>query len=212
MTPDPDARFVNDIMARLASARDMDKVEARLLVFRAQTGLCRGAIYAWGKPPASPDPHAPQTADLAVVGTATLAVGEKLLLEIRPPASGYLTVFHLGSSGRIVRLFPGAGSRADNRVAAGRVYTLPGDLLPAVRLGGAWIQRGPATAVSGLPERLLAIVTREPVDLLPRDLHEDLPVVPVRGGLGSVEEVVARLFQLPAEAWGYGLVQAEVVP
>lgn len=140
--------------------------------------------------------------------TNAIAVGDLLRLELRSDTDGYLHLFDFGTSGRVLKLFPNPRfATADNRIEAGRTYAMPGELLPVP----AFAVSGPTTAESGRLERLLAVVTRDPVDLSEAAVGGAGAAFATRGGFDAAEEAVASLFDLPDGDWTYGLLETEVI-
>ena len=140
--------------------------------------------------------------------TNSIAVGDRLRLELQSDIDGYLALFDFGTSGRFTKLFPNPGlATTNNRIVAGKSYAAPGELLPIPDFRVS----GPTTAESGRRERLLVIVTRNPVDLSESAGLDAGTAFATRGGLGAVEETVSSLLDLPEEDWSYGLLETEVV-
>jgi len=148
-----------------------------------------------------------------------LTVGEHIRFEGVSPMTGYVHLFNLGTSGKCIKLAP-SEECPNNRIEAGRVLELPSEQF--VRMSdfknGVWFEEGPTTAEAGHPERILAIVTREDIELECEDLHPDLEshrLYTARGARGPgfggpVQRNRARLFQLPPDSWEYGLISLEV--
>lgn len=140
--------------------------------------------------------------------TNSIAVGDRLRLELRSDMDGYLTLFDFGTSGRFTKLFPNpALSTVDNHIEGGKTYAAPGELLPIPD----FMVSGPTTAESGRMERLLVIVTRNPVNLSESAILNAGTAFATRGNIGSVEETVASLLHFPEEEWSYGLLETEIV-
>ena len=138
----------------------------------------------------------------------SIAVGDRLRLELRSDMDGYLTLFDFGTSGRFSKLFPCPElSTMDNHIEAGKTYAAPGELLPIPDFRVF----GPTTAESGRCERLLVIVTRTPVELSESAILNTGNAFSTRGGFGSVEEAVSSLLDIPGNDWTYGLLETEVV-
>ncbi|MDO5675841.1 MAG: DUF4384 domain-containing protein [bacterium] len=129
-----------------------------------------------------------------------LYIGETVSFSVHTPASGYLRLFNFGSSGRCLRLFPNNGEPS---------FFRQGQLL-AIPAQGRWFDvNGPATDVSGYPDRLFAL-------LLDRDVIYDLAGLDPRleaGSRGSFGGEVRRsrspLFEMPSANWEYGLLEYE---
>lgn len=140
--------------------------------------------------------------------TNSIAVGDRLRLELRSDMDGYLSLFDFGTSGRFTKLFPNpALSTVDNHIEAGKTYAAPGELLPIPD----FLVSGPTTAESGRKERLLVIVTRNPVDLSESAVLGAGASFATRGGFAAVEEAVSSLLDIPEDEWTYGLLETEVV-
>ena len=138
----------------------------------------------------------------------SIAVGDRLRLELQSDMDGYLTLFDFGTSGRFTKLFPNpALSTVDNHIEAGKTYAAPGELLPIPD----FMVSGPTTAESGRMERLLVIVTRNPVDLSESAVLGAGAAFATRGDFAAVEETVSSLFDIPEDEWTYGLLETEVV-
>lgn len=137
-----------------------------------------------------------------------IAVGDRLRLSLRSDVPGYLHFFDFGTSGRSAKLFPcPALSTVDNRIEAGRTYSAPGELLPIPD----FLVSGPTTAETGRKERLLVVVTRNPIELPLSAVEPAAAAFATRGGFAAVEEAVGSLLDLPAEDWTYGLLETEVI-
>lgn len=137
----------------------------------------------------------------------TIRIGDRLRLELKSDMGGYLTIFDFMTSGRFAKLFPCPEiSTFDNRVEAGKTYKAPGELLPIPD----FCVSGPTTAESGRKERLLVIVTRNPIELSESAVLGAGSTFATRGGFGAVEESVSSLLDLPEDEWTYGLLEAEI--
>src|ERR1700754_2788851 len=55
---------------------------------------------------------------------ATYGVGETLRMAVKANEDAYVTVFNVGTSGKVTQLFPN-GYQADNRIRAGQVLEVP---------------------------------------------------------------------------------------
>lgn len=138
----------------------------------------------------------------------SIAVGDRLRLELQSDIDGYLTLFDFGTSGRFTKLFPNpALSTVDNHIEAGKTYAAPGELLPIPD----FLVFGPTTEESGRKERLLVIVTRNPVDLSEAAVLGAGTSFATRGGFAAVEETVSSLLDIPEDEWTYGLLETEVI-
>ena len=141
-----------------------------------------------------------------------LHVGDQMTLRLKSPRSGYLTLFNFGTSGRVSKIFPHpALGTTDNHVKAGCVYMLPGALMsPDVLPDGAWEEQGPVSSRTGLPERILAVLTDERVALDETCFGAQVGRVLTRGGFDVVEESISSILDLPRGAWTWGMVEAAV--
>lgn len=138
----------------------------------------------------------------------SIAVGDRIRLELRSDMSGYLTIFDFMTSGRFAKLFPCPQlATFDNRIEAGKTYKAPGELLPIPDFRVS----GPTTAESGRKERLLVVVTRHSIDLSESAVLNTGTAFATRGGFGAVEEAVSSLLNLPEDEWTYGLLETEIV-
>lgn len=142
-----------------------------------------------------------------------LRIGDKLTLKLRSARKGYLTLFNLGSSGHVIKMFPNAAfGTTTNFIEANRLYSLPGELMDARYLDeGFWGEAGPVSSETGLPERILAILTDDPVDLSAEALGGLASRVGTRGGFAAVEEAISSVFDLREGTWCHGFVEANVV-
>ena len=140
-----------------------------------------------------------------------LRIGDKMTLRLKSPRSGYLTLFNIGTSGRVSKIFPHpAFGTTQKRIDAGRVYMLPGELMPAdVLPDGVWKETGPLSQLNGLPESVVAIVTDTPVDLDEQCFGAGSRML-TRGGFAAVEESISSILDLPAGSWIWGGVEAVV--
>ena len=141
-----------------------------------------------------------------------LHVGDRMTLRLKSPRSGYLTLFNFGTSGRVSKIFPHpAFGMTSNHVKAGCVYMLPGALMSADILpDGEWEEQGPVSSSTGLPERILAVLTDKPVELDETCFGAQVGRVLTRGGFDVVEESISSLLDLPHGSWIWGMVEAAV--
>lgn len=141
-----------------------------------------------------------------------LRIGDRLTLTLRSARKGYLTLFNLGSSGRVLKMFPNAAfGTTTNLIEANRLYSLPGELMDARNLkDGFWGETGPVSAETGQPERVLAILTDDPVDLSEEALGGVASSIGTRGGFAAVEEKISSIFALREGTWCHGFVEARV--
>lgn len=145
-------------------------------------------------------------------GRDVLRIGDKLTLCLRSARKGYLTLFNLGSSGQVIKMFPNAAfGTTTNFIEANRLYTVPGELMEAKYLKqGFWGEAGPTSSKTGLPERILAILTDDPVALSAEALRSLASRSSTRGGFAAVEEEISSIFDLRAGTWCHGFVEAMV--
>ena len=146
-------------------------------------------------------------------GRDVLRIGDKLTLKLRSARKGYLTLFNLGSSGNVLKMFPNAAfGTTSNFIEANRLYSLPGELMDARYLDeGFWGEAGPVSSETGLPEGILAILTDDDVDLSAEALGGLASRVGTRGGFAAVEEAISSVFDLREGTWCHGFVEAKVV-
>lgn len=146
-------------------------------------------------------------------GRDVLRIGDKLTLKLRSARKGYLTIFNLGSSGNVLKMFPNAAfGTTSNFIEANRLYSLPGELMDARYLDeGFWGEAGPVSSETGLPEGILAILTDDDVDLSAEALGGLASRVGTRGGFAAVEEAISSVFDLREGTWCHGFVEAKVV-
>ena len=130
--------------------------------------------------------------------------GDKLKMRVTSGMAGYLTIVNLGTTGQIVKMFP--LGNVDNHIEAAREYKIPDDfnLVDNGRKVYGWkITKGSANAET--PERILAIVTTDPLSLSAEAFNS-------RGGFSGIEEVVSdiRMLLPEKETWTFGLLEAWV--
>ena len=130
--------------------------------------------------------------------------GETLKLCVTSSKAGYLTIVNLGTTGQVVKMFP--LGNVDNHIEAAREYKIPDDFNLVENRGkitGWEIASGSASAE--IPERIVAIVTADPLSLSEAAFK-------LRGGFGTVEEVVSDIRMLLTEkgTWTFGLLEAWV--
>ncbi len=104
--------------------------------------------------------------------------GDILNVTVRSNQSGYLTIFDFSPDGRAQIIFPNSYHES-NFIEGEKEYTIPGDLLPFQF----------KVAPPDGEELLYAVVTQEPYDLIPGQIHDFSEVFPQLSGSG---EVVAR--------------------
>ena len=103
--------------------------------------------------------------DIRVVPTnkdTRYRIGDKISVRFQSTRDCYLTLMNIGTSGKLIILFPNALHR-DNRISANQVYEIPGH-----EYDFEYQLQGPP----GI-ERLKAIATLEKVDLLEVQLASD---------------------------------------
>ena len=139
-------------------------------------------------------------------------IGDRLTLRLKSPRSGYLTLFNFGTSGGVSKIFPHpAFGTVRNLIEAGKVYMLPGELMPASALpDGEWEELGPTTSSTGFPERVVAVLTDENVELDEQCFGQQVGNVLTRGGFDAVEESISSILDLPSGSWIWGAVEAAV--
>lgn len=172
----------------------------------------RGVITPKPVPVDAPQGNPEASTGFQTVGS--LPVGARIRFSGLVPALGHLHLFNLGTSGTCTMLFP-KECRA-NAVSPNDVFELPSpSLFPMCE---SFDVTKPTTAESGAPERLLAILTLDDVDLQCGDLHPRLVTRDAWGALcrgpgfsGPCGATTSRLFQLDPERWEYGLVELDVV-
>lgn len=229
-----EARFIaiQELLEALEQVRGRAAVELHCLHWMPGFGTSRRVISARGftyagdrryTPDPLPSPEAPHTEEAQRrprVRDGALREGEHGGFEVHSPMDGSLFLFSLGCGGTCSRIVP---SRVypDNRIRRGEPRWFPSRAFfdqdsPAE---GDWRVKGPATALTGHLEYLLAIVTREPVRLGLHDLHEGLVEDPeaAEEGARSVDGELAyelltpTLSSLPQHSWEYGLLAMEVI-
>lgn len=197
------ARMVHDSGARLEVEIDL---ETRRGAAAQTRGFCHpvsvtGATADRKQHAAKEDDKQTQEKDNAF---SQLFVNDRLTLHVCSPSSGYLTLLNIGTSGRpqfLVPAFPGEPAQ----------FMVAGE---KIRVNDAeWRIEGPLTSESGFPERFLAIITKAPVGFEMSDFSEKASDqwIGTRGGFASVEENRSRLWDLPKDSWGYGLIEIPVV-
>lgn len=149
-------------------------------------------------------------------GPARWTKGDFVQVTITVERDGYLHLFCLGTDGRTILLFPGIEERNDNRVERGQEYSFPGELFSVEQMGGpGFIEEGPATSSTGLPERIVAIITEDDIHLLPERLHENFQPVALAKGVPDWEEassgIVESIEDLDSDTWTWGLFEVEVI-
>jgi len=228
-----DARFIviQELLEALEQVKGRAAVGLHCLHWMPSSGTsghvisARGFTYAGDQqyrrdPPPRKGPHTDNSRKPSGQRDGALREGEHGAFEVCSPVDGSLFLFSLGCGGTCSRIVP-SKAYPDNRVCRGEPRWFPArELLEEDALAeGDWLVRGPATAVTGHLEYLLAIVTREPVRLRLCDLHDGLVEDPeaAQEGARSVDGELAcelltpALFSLPAHSWEYGLLAMEVL-
>jgi hypothetical protein len=213
--------------ARLASPRVSRAEDRQAAIERVLGGLAsaqpeavRVRLFAWA---GNRSAGVAESVAANPGGISTLNLGDEIHVVIDSSFGGYLHVFNLGSSGEVtpivpeprqlpVRIEPGVGYLISTGAAIVPVSSEPPPLSP-------WVEQGP---VNGFPERLLAVVTAEPIRLTPSDLH------PAWGGAESLAQparpeaalhlagfgiarVETTLSGRPTAGWAWGVAEAAVV-
>lgn len=172
----------------------------------------RGVIAPRPVPVDAPQGNPEASTGFQTVGS--LPVGARIRFSGLVPVPGHLHLFNLGTSGTCEKLFP--KERRANAVSPSDIFELPSpSLFPGYQ---SFEVTKPTTAESGAPERLLAIVTLDDIDLQCRDLHPRLVCRDALGSLcrgpgfsGPCGATTSRLLQLDPGRWEYGLVEIDVI-
>lgn len=121
------------------------------------------------------------------------AIGDKVLVNFRSTRDCYLTLLNIGTSGKLTILFPNA-IYPDNHVPANQLVTIPGE-----GYGFDYQLQGPPGV-----ERLKAVATLQPVQLLESNFSADGTVFTTREG-GAAARDIATIRQtvekLPGAEW-----------
>jgi hypothetical protein len=117
---------------------------------------------------------------------------ETYTISVVPRFSGYLSLFNLGTSGAIGKMFP-ENSSIDNHVTAGVEFQVTN----CVSSPG-WRETGPLTADTGNTEGFLVVLSDNPRPVHTSDLHIDLVADTgwgmTRGSLGKDSDGIAELY------------------
>lgn len=136
-----------------------------------------------------------QTRDIQVVRRDRgYKIGDRITVKFTADRDCYLTLFDIGTSGAITRIFPNQLHR-ENFIRAKRVYRIPDD-----DHGFDYELSGP----SGI-ERLKAIATLQPIDLtegyLLSQRNEIFPGMDRQRFLRDIQVTARRLQDLPEDSW-----------
>jgi hypothetical protein len=115
---------------------------------------------------------------------------ESYRIRIVPKIDGYLSLFNLGTSGSVDKLFPNS-NEVENRVVSGVEFVVKNDSAEH-----RWHEGGPLTADHGLTEILLFIITETKREVKLSDLHIDLlgTAFGSRGSLGKESDGIASIY------------------
>ncbi len=150
-----------------------------------------------------------------------LQIGDRMEFHGRMPFAGHVHLFNLGTSGTCAKLAPSPAfpEGAEVHGHAFRIPAAPPGGIEALASEGGFTVTGPGTRETGEPERLLAIVTVDEIDLRLEDLHPRL--VGRRPGARSIDSgpgfagparaESTGLFRLEAARWEYGLLSMEII-
>jgi len=87
----------------------------------------------------------------------SISIGDQIKLTIKSPIDGYLTLFNIGTSGRIWQIIPNKEIAPEEcKVEAGKTYTIPGNIKVFKASNIEWREAGPP----GI-EKFIAIVTTQ---------------------------------------------------
>lgn len=121
-----------------------------------------------------------------------LRCSEAYTIRVVPRFSGFLTVFNLGTSGAVGKMFPLHAS-IDNKVSAGVEFLLTNNIHTT-----GWEETGPATSQTGMQEGLLFVIISEPRSLQASDLHVDLESSmrwsSTRGSIGKDSDGISDIY------------------
>lgn len=149
----------------------------------------------------------------AAEGLRTLELGRGFRFLVKSPIDGHLQVFNLGTDGSCARIVP----RPEEPLAllqANGEFSIP-QALPSDGDIRCYRVDPPPSSLHGEPERLLAIVTRQPRPLTLGDLSPDLvqrETCLARGFSGKGRQLTSVLSGMPPHEWRLGLLEMTVVP
>lgn len=145
-----------------------------------------------------------------------LYIGERMHLAVKTSFAGYLHMFNFGTSGDPVKLFPLRANHAQYVAAQNWEYI--SETFTKNKM--IYEERGP---LNEYPERLLAVITRENINIKPGDLYRSWdiyntvnPALSTRS-VNSDEDDEWRwdrsgewFWDLPEEKWQWGVIEVPV--
>lgn len=148
----------------------------------------------------------------------SLRVGEYMHVVVTSERPGYLHMFNLGMSGSVAKLFPHTPDRAQYIMGGKRLFITQGNASPFT--SGMYRELGDSSNTSqlgkanGYPERLLAIVIDEHVNIKAGDFHPSWSVFDASyrsaENWGTVQDDTSWFWKLPPSAWSWGIIEVPV--
>jgi len=148
----------------------------------------------------------------------SLRVGEHMHLVVNSDQPGYLHMFNLGMSGSVAKLFPHAPKDALPITAGRRFFITQSGVSPFT--SGPYRELGDSSnprqlgKANGYPERILAIVVGDHVNVKASDLHPDWAKFDTTyrgtGGWGVVQDETSWFWHLPSVTWTWGIIEIPV--
>ncbi len=195
--------IIQEIIDELSRVSDAGQSVALNIIAAPKPGACRGMAPNFVAA-ALPDTDAQTLRPESGKAIHELVVGEELVIKLQSPVDGYLSLFNLGTSGSVNRIFPGSTAQP-LFISGGQWYAIPG---PGFEISN-WIEKGPTTEDRGFKEQILAVILAQPKVLTEHDLHTDIPLARTRGM--NISEGISDLYDLPPDQVSYGLLSLPVV-
>lgn len=135
-----------------------------------------------------------------------LHIGEVFTISITSSLEGYLNIFSIGTTGKVSRVIPSeALGNITPQLKATTPFLIPGDISESYFPEKGWVENGPTTAETGRHEKLIAIVTKENIDLSPECVIDS-----ARGAFMTVQETIQRLDDIPCP-WLKGEASIKII-
>jgi len=131
----------------------------------------------------------------------TYRIGDRIVVYFRSDRDCYLTLFNIGTSGKLTVLFPNYLVR-NNFTKAGRIYAIPGD------------EYHFDYRLSGPPgvEKIKAIATTSKLNLLYFEFSREEFFHSVESGVAArdISIVAKRMEEMPVDSWAEAICEFEV--
>ncbi|MEA3281195.1 MAG: DUF4384 domain-containing protein [Euryarchaeota archaeon] len=128
-------------------------------------------------------------------------IGDRIVVYFKPDRDCYLTLFNIGTSGKLTALFPN-NLFQNNCITANKIYAIPGDEYPF------------EYELSGPPgvEKIKAIATTSKLNLLDFEFSEEEFFHSMESGIAArdISIVAKKMEEVPVDSWAEAICEFEV--